>query len=496
MDEDKIIPQKKPRRWVLLRTAALLCAVIAIATVAIVLHLRFSTARIIADTRREIAAKGYATMPEEYVARLPVVPDSENAALLYLEAARLLGQSGGSDTGALCVPILSRELHKVTPSTPALRQMKKDLRAIGDDPRMPLPDYILTDSRAFLGPRRAVLDTIAQGATLSSSRFRVDLLSTLLADPTIANNPDRYLSRMRDCARLLSLDAWVASESGDAHAALADVRSGIAVAQAFNREGDTINHVVGMAIHSITVRQTLNHVFCRTSPGNSDLAALQADLERYAADLSIRPALEGEIVLLLAICDGVESGRISARTVGLTKPSEYYGLTGLPARIVDKVCTGRGLTVAYCASLARLYGFVLDDVDGVTKAYLGGGAPLASVGPQNRFSAGHRGQIQRLLIQTEKARAGTRAVACVCAALRYRNDHGEWPESLDALVPDYMASVPQDPFTGRPLLYRIEENGIAVYSVGEDLRDDAGDGYMGVPDSFVNGDDYGLRIMK
>ena len=40
------------------------------------------------------------------------------------------------------------------------------------------------------------------------------------------------------------------------------------------------------------------------------------------------------------------------------------------------------------------------------------------------------------------------------ALIAYRLDHGQYPDSLDALVPDYLPFVPIDPYSGRPFEYR------------------------------------------
>jgi hypothetical protein len=58
---------------------------------------------------------------------------------------------------------------------------------------------------------------------------------------------------------------------------------------------------------------------------------------------------------------------------------------------------------------------------------------------------------------------------------RFELRHGEFPASLEALVPDFIASVPIDPMSGRPLKYRLLENHhFLLYSVGEDGRDNGG----------------------
>jgi hypothetical protein len=60
----------------------------------------------------------------------------------------------------------------------------------------------------------------------------------------------------------------------------------------------------------------------------------------------------------------------------------------------------------------------------------------------------------------------------VLALRAYELDTGELPETLDALVPDYLDAIPIDDFDGRPLRYSREKE--VVYSVGEDLTDSGG----------------------
>lgn len=58
---------------------------------------------------------------------------------------------------------------------------------------------------------------------------------------------------------------------------------------------------------------------------------------------------------------------------------------------------------------------------------------------------------------------------------RYRGSHeGQFPESLDVLVPTYNESIPSDPFTKNKLLYKHDEKGYIVYSVFRNRRDDKG----------------------
>ena len=57
----------------------------------------------------------------------------------------------------------------------------------------------------------------------------------------------------------------------------------------------------------------------------------------------------------------------------------------------------------------------------------------------------------------------------------YRARHGRYPQSLQALMPELLAEVPRDLFTAdRKVIYRRQEDGYLLYSVGPNGRDDGG----------------------
>ena len=60
------------------------------------------------------------------------------------------------------------------------------------------------------------------------------------------------------------------------------------------------------------------------------------------------------------------------------------------------------------------------------------------------------------------------------AVERYHRSHDKLPDSLDDLCPDYIESIPLDPFTGRKLLYSRDGEAYVVYSTGINRQDDGG----------------------
>ena len=66
-------------------------------------------------------------------------------------------------------------------------------------------------------------------------------------------------------------------------------------------------------------------------------------------------------------------------------------------------------------------------------------------------------------------------VVVSCALERYQLTHRQLPDTLDALVPEFMARVPQDVIDGQPLRYRrVRGDQFVLYSIGRNERDDGG----------------------
>jgi hypothetical protein len=63
----------------------------------------------------------------------------------------------------------------------------------------------------------------------------------------------------------------------------------------------------------------------------------------------------------------------------------------------------------------------------------------------------------------------------VCALERYRLAHGQYPETLDALAPQFITPLPHDLIGGQPLKYRRNPDGsFTLYSIGWNEKDDGG----------------------
>src|ERR1017187_3346263 len=83
--------------------------------------------------------------------------------------------------------------------------------------------------------------------------------------------------------------------------------------------------------------------------------------------------------------------------------------------------------------------------------------------------------ISPVLDRVMKAETTKQLTVTAIALKRYQLRNGNYPPSLPALVPEFLAEVPRDPVDGKPLRYRLDGKTFLLYSVGENGKDDGGD---------------------
>jgi hypothetical protein len=93
--------------------------------------------------------------------------------------------------------------------------------------------------------------------------------------------------------------------------------------------------------------------------------------------------------------------------------------------------------------------------------------------------------VTRKVMQVEVAKqTALTAIALKRYQLKYKN----YPQSLDAIAPEFIPAVPNDPVDGQPLRYRRNADGtFLLYSVGENGKDDGGNPSL---ENGVTGSNY------
>ncbi len=93
---------------------------------------------------------------------------------------------------------------------------------------------------------------------------------------------------------------------------------------------------------------------------------------------------------------------------------------------------------------------------------------------QERFER----QPTSVLAHAAEAETERRIIITALALERYRDKYGAYPDTLQALAPEFLKSVPLDFMNGQPLHYHVSQDGrFLLYSVGLDCVDNGGKVY-------------------
>jgi hypothetical protein len=78
----------------------------------------------------------------------------------------------------------------------------------------------------------------------------------------------------------------------------------------------------------------------------------------------------------------------------------------------------------------------------------------------------------------DRANTELTLIRLTAALALYRAEHGEYPESLDALVPEVLLELPVDLYHEKPFIYQRDGAGYLLYSTGPNGQDDGGSNHL------------------
>ena len=298
-----------------------------------------------------------------------------------------------------------------------------------------------------------------------------------------------HLAKMKSTAAYLSLHAVASLKADENLTALEDVKLSFRLAEAVHSEPFLISYLVRIALLQITLQPVLeglaDHQWTAT-----ELAVIESELGRLDLLADYHLAMRGERAFSLWAVDYV-------RRRGAQGFNELGGMEESASAPAHGDLLGKTLGTASFAlipsgwfdqnklSLARMQAnYILPLVNREqrlvspatarqTQALIEDRSPLPA--PYDLFS---RMLLPALTRTAEKAAWAQTSVdlARVAIALeRYRLAHGKYPETLDALAPQFMAKLPHDVINGQPLKYRrTDDASFVLYSVGWNEQDDGG----------------------
>jgi hypothetical protein len=387
-----------------------------------------------------IRKKGYPVAMSELDAWYPSVPPAENAAMVYTNAFGLLTNVSGPNT-------------RFTSPLPPIG------RGLSADEESELKD-MLADNQTAL---RLLYSAPASGR----SRYPVRL-----ADGFNALLP--HLAKTRDAVTLLSAEGLMHATDGDAEKATQAFLAAGRVAESLGDEPFIISQLVRYAGWAILLPR-LERALSLTTFTDSQLTALQKLVEGAERPRAMVRAMAIErAVGLNAFSDRKVMGMVLPQAQGwggqirdflqtavvgvlraaglLKKDREFYAATmGEHIALLELPYPARGAAVRQGAALTNA----------PNRFYL--------------FSQLLLPALVRVHVKEANHVALVRAGAAALAVERFRLAHtNALPDNVEQLAPTCCATVPADPFDGKPLRYKAHGASYVVYSIGNNGQDEGG----------------------
>jgi hypothetical protein len=392
-----------------------------------------------------IRQSGYPASLKELDAWYTHVPESQNAAMILTKAF----------------------------SQPGLADSSSTMTVLGDKSWVPTRGHLLDDESkaqltAVLETNKTLLDLLHSAAGLTNSRYSVDLtqgFQTLIP----------HLPKTKGSVQLLATEALLDASNGDIEKSLADLRAAGTVADSIAEEPLLISQLVRIGGWGIICKRT-ELILNGASLKDEQLAELQTlfrDAER--PDSMVR-GLGGERASGLSVFMGSRDQLLL-----------FGGSSSTPPTITERLRTSLFMGALKSTGILRKdKSFYLDimatniaaaEAPFPERLALGQQASTAALSPPNRlciFSRMLLPALGRALQRDGDHAARIRTTQTAIAIERFRLAHNNLPADLNELVPTYLASMPLDPFDGKPLRFKRLSSGYVVYSIGTDLRDDGG----------------------
>jgi hypothetical protein len=426
-------------KWLLqIGTGAIICAGLYIAYIVIEREVnRRIGERELADTFAELDARDPNWRWEKLNAARKRLPDEQNSAAL---------------------------IAKIKPTVPQDWSSRwREVDAAGHAelaPNIRLPARLREQLHAILA---------TAGEPIRLSRLLKDLphgYREIILQTNPLETPLPYTQFTREVSNLLKWTLWVALEEGDYSHTRDDLMAALNASRSIGDEPFLISQLVRIATRNIVIRSVERALAQTDKPAHISALGLPAFQEALAQD--------SEEPLLLYGSRGDRAAfdvllqHLGDHLLELDKlAGQKSGDTGIRFRVAWWVYGGRFASDrAFCL---RWFNVAVDAAGEPVHEQFAGFDQLEPMA----IASVKTNPLTKLLPAVNKvAEAQWRSVAearcCVVgiACERYRLKHGRWPDSLAALCPEFLATIPVDPFGGQPLLYTKQDDGVIVHSVG------------------------------
>lgn len=281
-----------------------------------------------------------------------------------------------------------------------------------------------------------------------------------------------HISELRSLERLLAAQTKLKIERGDYEGAWKNAEIGYKLANALLTEPILISQLVRIAMFGVIDQVVID--LCKVCPPN--------EVQCEAIRDTIKPF--AEVSPVSAVC-GMDAERVLMGEWVFRQPaSEFVNLISIDGgrnlRAIDRIA-GRIVFCKMCRqSMQASYLNVMAEMTKFMEAPYWE-APVSS-GRLIEDNIPRWDIFSRMLVPAISSVKGrhvsllARAVLTQTAMglIQHKLVHNGFPVTLAECDAKYLSVQPVDPFSGQPLIYRLEGKGFVLYSVGENMKDDGG----------------------
>jgi len=322
----------------------------------------------------------------------------------------------------------------------------------------PLSEEMKALITEYLADNKEAIALLHEGAAMEHSRYPVDFTQGF-------NILMPHLGDIRKGVRMLELEAVLHVENNEPKLAVDSIKSIFGIARSLANEPILISQLVRIACQALAV----------------------SALERIVNRIQLTDKLLTELRLMLVNTenrDGFSRAFAGGRCIVsdfLKNPtSQSLSLYGKPSISTPLITLYKFAGLADADALLHI-DLMTNYIEAMRlKPHQRKKAAEAAEAELNKISKIHvllhtaMPALSRCITIDLRCIANLRTSRLALAIENYRITTGNLPDALGDLVPNYLDTIPKDPFDGEALRYKKLDVGFIVYSVGEDGHDDGG----------------------
>jgi hypothetical protein len=455
-------PEKSHGKWILLTTIAVAVLLPLILVVYRFVSFRSGNAAAIRQLEAKIKQNNEPLTLNDLANMYAPIPDNENGAVALL----LVWERDAPDYWRSFREGSALHGTKTEPKLdPALPFLGAGARLF--DHKSTLSATNRAAAERYLKEQKERMDALR--AALRYPKFRFPILITNGYDAILP-----HLAQIKHDAQVFRVEALLAIEQGNPDVALKDLDDMARTANTLTEEPVLISQLVRLSCYSMILDEA-QRVLSHQPLSTVQLDQLDAVLDQIEITNALRTALIGERAFGLNIFrqPAEAIGRAAMAPGAPRDPAVEVGVGMLSRTGLQDADKRLYLeTLDGCITLADREG--PESLKGFKKLFENAGTEARRM-PPKPFSNMLLPALGKSNIRFAAYQARHRAAKSAVAIERYRLSHNSrLPGALDELVSQFLPTIPNDPFDGKPMRFHSTPTGYVVYSVGENGRDDGG----------------------